>query len=276
MAVQYAHVRLSSGLDLGGICELNLGTIGAPPGTCEQLGLGVQEVDGFVRIKADSWGVGYHVGLLYEATERTRIGLSYRSMVRHALQGPAEFSVPARAEVLRSTGALQPTNGRFTLELPEVVRLGAYHELNQRWALVAGIAWTNWSRFSSVAFRFDNPAQPTLIQPEGWHDAFRYALGVVRRFGPRWVAQLGTAYDETPVPDATLRTPRIPDSDRVWIATGIGYHAGARLRLDLSYAHLFGLDTTTRNRDPVTGHVLRGDFSGSADLWGVQLTWSFG
>jgi long-chain fatty acid transport protein len=275
LTAQYAHVRLSSALDLGAICELNVGSLGAPPGSCASLGLPVQSVDGFVRIKGDSWGFGYQLGALYELTPHTRIGLSYRSTLRHEFDGPAEFSVPARASVLRSTGALRTTRGGFVLDLPEVVRLAAYHEIGPHWAVMAGVTWTHWSRFEDVVFTFDNPAQPAIVQPERWDDAWRYALGVARRLGPRWVVQLGTAYDETPVPSARLRTPRVPDSDRVWIATGIGYRATERLRLDLSYAHFFGLESSTRNRDPVTGHVLRGQFSGSAELLGLQLSWTF-
>jgi long-chain fatty acid transport protein len=275
LAVQYAHIRLSSALDLGAICELNLATVGIPPGACTALGLPVQSVDGFVRVRADSWALGWSLGLLYEVSARTRLGLSYRSMVRHEFDGTAEFEVPARAAILRSTGALRTTDGRFTLDLPEVVRLAVFHELDARWAVMAGVTWTHWARFDETVFRFDNPAQPTLVQPARWEDSFRYALGVARRFGRAWTAQLGTSYDESPVPGAALRTPRIPDSDRIWATAGIGYQATERLRVDLSYAHLFGLDSSTRNADPVTGHVLRGDFSGSADLFGVQIGWTF-
>jgi long-chain fatty acid transport protein len=275
LAIQYAHARLSSALDLGGVCELNTGQLGAPPGTCASIGLPVQGVDGFVRVKGDSWGLGYDLGVLYEASARTRIGLSYRSMVRHAFDGPAEFAVPPAAAILRSTGALQPTGARFTIDLPEVVRLAAYHQIDAHWALLAGITWTHWTRFDEVVFHFENPAQPALVQPTRWRDAYRYALGVERRVGPRWRLQLGTAYDETPVPDPELRLARIPDSDRVWIAAGVGYHATDRLRLDLAYAHLFGLGASTESADPVTGHILRGDFRGSAELFGLQLTWTF-
>lgn len=275
LTVQYADARLSSALDMGGICELNLDQIGAPPGTCSTLGLDVQKVDGFVDIDGQSWGVGYQLGVLYEFAANTRVGLSYRSMVRHELGGTAHFTVPPKASILQSTGALRTTGSEFVLDLPEVVRLAVYHELDTRWAVMAGVAWTHWARFDDVVVQFDNPAQPALEQPEDWHDAWRIALGVSRRVGERWVVQLGTSYDQSPVPSATLRTPRIPDSDRVWLTTGVGYRITDRLRLDVSYAHFFGLPSSTSNADPVTGHVLRGDFTASANLWGLQLSWGF-
>jgi long-chain fatty acid transport protein len=275
LLVQYADAYLSGALDLGGLCELNLDQIGAPPGTCAALGLDVQEVDGFVQIDGTSWGVGYQLGVLYELGARTRIGLAYRSRLRQELEGTAHFKIPAQANILRSTGALRRTESEFVLDLPEVVRLSVYHELDARWAVMAGVSWTHWKRFEEVVVTFANPAQPPLVEPEEWNDAWRVSLGVARRFGSRWVVQLGTAYDESPVPSDALRTPRIPDSDRVWITTGIGYHVTDRLRLDGSYAHFFGLASSTENADPVTGHVLRGRFEGAANLLGVQLSWRF-
>jgi long-chain fatty acid transport protein len=184
--------------------------------------------------------------------------------------------VPAQAGILRSTGALRTTASAFVLDLPEVVRFSVHHELDARWTVMAGVTWTHWARFEEIVVRFDNPAQPPLVQPERWNDAWRWSLGMARRFGPRWVAQLGTAYDESPVPSAGLRTARIPDSDRVWLTAGIGYRVTDRLRLDVSYAHFFGLATSTRNADPVTGHVLHGRFAGSADLLGLHSRGGFG
>ena len=275
LAIQYAHIRLSSALDLGAVCEDNLATLGLPPGTCATIGLPVQEVDGFVKLTTSSWGVGYNLGFLYEFTSHTRVGLSYRSMVRHQFEGEAKFTIPKQAEVLQSTGALRDTGAQFTIDLPEVVRLGVYHELGPRVAAMAGIEWTNWSRFASIPTTFDNPAQPPIVQPEEWRDAFRYAVGGAYRPTPRWILQLGGAYDETPVPSPQLRTARIPDADRVWITAGIGHRLTDTLRFDVSYAHLFAPTVSIDNRDPVSGAVLRGRYEGSANILGLQATWAF-
>jgi long-chain fatty acid transport protein len=82
----------------------------------------------------------------------------------------------------------------------------------------------------------------------------------------------GTAWDQTPVPSARYRTARIPDSDRVWASLGLGYQLFEWARVDLSYAHVFGMKVSTTNRDPVTGHELRGTFEGGADIVGVQAS----
>jgi long-chain fatty acid transport protein len=171
--VQYAHTRLTGALDTGSLCELNLQRLGAPPGTCGILGLRPEGADGFVRLKATDWALGWQAGVLWEPAPDTRVGLSYRSHVRHELEGTAEFILPPKAEILRQTGALRDTDARTELPLPEVVRLAAYHRLAPRWALLAGIAWTRWSRFDDLVVSFANAAQPPVVQPERWTDSFR-------------------------------------------------------------------------------------------------------
>ncbi len=94
--------------------------------------------------------------------------------------------------------------------------------------------------------------------------------------GRRWSFRLGTAYDEGTVPNERLRTPRIPETDRIWLATGVGYRPFERVALHLGYAHLFALRRRIDNPDPVTGHVIRGSYSAEADIVGVQLTYDIG
>ena len=61
--ISYIKADLSSAIDFGTI------GFGAP-------GLTPQGNDGFVELKGDSWGVGWNVGLLYEFTKSTRIGIA--------------------------------------------------------------------------------------------------------------------------------------------------------------------------------------------------------
>jgi long-chain fatty acid transport protein len=183
--------------------------------------------------------------------------------------------VPRAAKILRTvSGALVDTGGHAAVDLPERASLGAFHELSDRFAILADITWTRWSRFRELRFRFDNPAQPTVVEPQRWNDSFRYALGLRWRPLRALECRIGTAYDETPIPDATLRRPRIPDSDRVWLSAGLGMRPFENVRVDVGYAHLFGLAAAGDARDPVTKHVLRGDYTGlGADIVGVQLTY---
>ena len=275
--IQYAKAELSNMLDLGSICALNAPRLGQPPSICPALGLPPQSVDGFIRIKGDSWAVGGNVGILWEISSRTRLGLTYRSRIDHTLGSTARFSVPQKAAFLQqASGALRDTGGRAELKLPDMIRFGFLHHVNEHWAVMGGIDWTNWSRFEELVFKFDNPAQPTLVQPEHWNNAVRGGLAVAWSPWKRWTFRLGSAYDQSPVPNARDRTPRVPDSDRVWLSTGLGYQWNDQLRVDLGYAHLFAPGTTKiNNPDPVTGDVVRGTYEGSANIMGAQVSMQF-
>src|SRR5439155_1057724 len=123
---------------------------------------------------------------------------------------------------LREGAAHQRSRPRHHLPADRVA-LSAFHQLTARWALLSDITWTHWSQFDQLVFNFENPKQPTIVQPERWKDSFRYSVGT--RYEPtrRWSFRLGAAYDETPVPDDAHRTARIPDADRIWASFGIGF-----------------------------------------------------
>jgi long-chain fatty acid transport protein len=262
---------------MGGICRVYGAPQGVTPALCDALGLPPGKVDGWVRVSGDDWNAGYDLGILLTPTPQTRVGLSYRSSIHHDLSGESKFYVPQQAKILRkSSGALRDTGVHAAVDFPERVALGASHEVAPGWTLLADITWTHWAQFQDLAIRFDNPKQPTIVQPEGWVDSFRYSLGVRWVPEPLWTLRLGVAYDESTIPSATLRTPRIPDADRIWLAAGIGFRPFERVQFDVGYAHLFSPSVGVDNADPVTGHVLRGHYDIEADVIGVQFTWDVG
>jgi long-chain fatty acid transport protein len=86
----------------------------------------------------------------------------------------------------------------------------------------------------------------------------------------------GVAFDETPVPDAT-RTPRLPDTDRTWVAIGARWQPSASLLLDLGYAHLFS-DTVPLNQDAgnvAASALLNGEQHSDIDIVSAQLVYRF-
>lgn len=272
MSALYAKATLTSAIDLGGVCTLFAPGAGLPSSICPAIGLKPQSADGLVRITGDDWGFGWNLGMLLTPTPGTRVGLTYRSSIDLNLSGDSTFTVPKKAKILQSTGALVDTGVHAATTLPDVVSLSAMQEINPRWAVFGDVTWTHWDHFQDLIIKFDNPKQPTVVDPERWDNSFRVALGTRYALTRDWSVRAGTAWDQTPVPSARYRTARIPDSDRVWASLGLGYQLFEWARVDLSYAHVFGMKVSTTNRDPVTGHELRGTFEGGADIVGVQAS----
>ena len=104
--------------------------------------------------------------------------------------------------------------------MPESVSLSLFHQINDRFAILADATWTKWDRFEELRFEYDNPNQPDTVQPENWENTMRYSLGLTYTHNDRLLFRMGTAYDETPIPSAEYRTPRIPGNDRTWLSFG--------------------------------------------------------
>ncbi|MGH8487852.1 MAG: OmpP1/FadL family transporter [Gammaproteobacteria bacterium] len=225
-----------------------------------------------MEFSGDDWSFGYNVGVLLEPSKATRIGVHYRSHVEHEVGGEADFTVPVPA-FAAAAGAFQDTGASTTLDLPDSVSLSAYHQLDDRLAVLGDITWTHWSRFDQIVVHFDNPRQPLVVTPQDWEDVFRYALGITYHPEGPVILRSGVAYDETPVPNARLRSPRIPDQDRVWLTFGATYRYSEAVSLDVGYAHLFIDDAGIDNTEVNTGHVLSGDFKGEIDIIAAQLVW---
>jgi long-chain fatty acid transport protein len=274
---QYADAELSNALDFG-----TIGTVlpvaaggspvpGAEPGNPDQ--------DGFFKLEGDDWGYGWNAGLLVEPLPGTRFGLAYRSKVEHTFEDDAEFSVPAPFDsAFAPTGLFRDTGAEADLTTPESWSAGFYHEIRARWAIMAEVSLTRWSRFEDLVIEFDNPAQPDNITDADWKDTWFYALGVTFRPAENWNLRAGVAHDQSPVPDKT-RIPRIPDEDRTWLSLGVQWQARPHLTLSAGYTHVWVEDSDINLKATDPGNAFRGDLAGeydnAIDIATVQVNWLF-
>lgn len=255
--VQYAKAKLSNAIDFGTLDAL--GALGLPPGA---LHLIPQKSDGSVSLEGDSWGVGFDVGLLYEFTKNTRMGISYRSRIKQNLKGDAEFSnVPAG---LAPVPVFKNTGVEADITLPDSLSVSFFHAITPQWMVMADFTWTNWSLFKQLLVTFDNPNQPASSTTEKWQDNYRYSLGLTYAPNDAWTFRTGVAYDTSAVAEAQYRTPRIPDGNRTWVAFGLGYRFSNLLSLDAGYAHLFVSDAQI-NQNPTGENAVRGGLKGTYD-----------
>jgi long-chain fatty acid transport protein len=225
--------------------------------------------DGYANVAGNSLSVGYTLGLLAELSPQTFVGASYRSQVTHRIEGTATFNVPAALAAnprFRGTPAIAP------LTTPEVVSLAASHQIAPEVTLLAEVQWTNWSVIKSL--RIERPDGSVLSdQPEEWRGTWFGSVGATYRPDPKWTLRGGFAFDPKPVRDE-FRTARLPDSDRYWLAIGLGFIWTNSLRADVAYVHIFG-GTVPINEVSPTGDVLAGRFSNHIDILALSATLRF-
>ncbi|HQU16042.1 MAG: hypothetical protein B7Z66_01045 [Chromatiales bacterium 21-64-14] len=273
--VMYADATLTNAVDNSAIC-LGLQAQGKfPAGTCAAFGLanpGSPGTDGFARVSGNNWALGYNLGVLYALTPDTRLGLHYRSKVHQTLSGNAEFS--GMPGLFTANGLFVNSPATAEVTLPETVSASVFHTINREWAVMADATWTHWARFDNLVVQYDTGAQGPTVQPEQWQNTWRYSVGANYRYSDALTLRTGIAYDQTPIQSPQLRTPRIPDATRRWVAVGASYHYSPRVTIELAYAHLFVSNTSINHTDSL-GHTLTGSYSSEVNLLSGQVNWAF-
>lgn len=268
---QYVDVTLSSAVDFGTLCYGIL-----PADSCGTMGLSPQSNDGYAEITGDGWSYGWNAGLLYDLSEATRVGLAYRSSVKHQIEGEVDFTVPESAAFMTSNGLFTDTAAKADVALPESLLASVHHAYNERVNVMADLSWTRWSRFDELRIKYPDSPQPDSVTTENWEDIWRVAVGGNYRYSDVLLLRAGVAYDEGPVPDEQHRTPRIPDGSRTWLSFGLGYELSDSMGIDFGYTHLFvptlDIDNTTEG---ALENTLSGEFEAAVDIYSLQLRGTF-
>jgi long-chain fatty acid transport protein len=112
--------------------------------------------DGSSKLEADSVEVGFGLSMLYQSSERTRWGLTYRSEINPSRDADNELSGlgPNTERAMQRLGLL---DADLTIEStsPESMLAGVYHEFANNAAVTVDLAWINFSDFRLSEFYFD-------------------------------------------------------------------------------------------------------------------------
>ncbi|MDD3529599.1 MAG: outer membrane protein transport protein [Gallionellaceae bacterium] len=218
-------------------------------------------VPAVVTMKGDDDSWGWNAGVLFTLDEDTRVGVNFRSEVEHALTGTLATPTPA----------VYPVQADLTL--PATASVSLFRRLTPAWDLLADLTWTGWGSFDELRVRHAGSGATLSLVDESWDDTWRVSVGANYHAGDRLTWRFGVAYDQTPVPDAVHRTPRIPDEDRTWLAVGGQYRVSGQGRVDFGYAHLFVKDARIAHTE--NGIALGGVYDNQVDIVSVQYTHTF-
>ncbi|MBB3233065.1 OmpP1/FadL family transporter [Halomonas stenophila] len=268
LRAQYADATLSNATDFGAGAAA-MGVPGASPGQNDVIG----------ELTGDDWGYGYTLGALFQATERTRFGVSYRSEIDLTLEGDLDVDgTDPLSEGAIDAGRVSDTGGSADLTTPANLNLGVHHQLTDRLALMANAEWTEWSSFDELVVEFDDGSESRTT--ENWDDTWAFSVGANYTLNPQWMLRAGLGVDETPVPSAEYRTPRVPDADRRWATLGATWMPTTHLGVTAGYMHVFGddveidQDATPTNENASRGN-LSGDYEVEADVFALSVDYRF-
>lgn len=236
----------------------------------------VSGTDVYSRLKGDTFDIGYQLGAMYEFNDKTRVGVGYRSQIKHKLKGEIE----ADASMLGPNfNALLNQDISARLTTPAMASVGVFHEVNDKWSVMAEYQRVFWSSFENLTIVGDKYNQATgniSSVKENWRDTDFYAIGANYKIDHQWTWRLGLAYDKSAV-SYEDRTPRIPDSSRMWYSTGLNYQYNDKLSFDFAYTYI-----SADKADMYTGNISANDvsktsveYTNSVQLFGLSLNYKF-
>jgi long-chain fatty acid transport protein len=187
----------------------------------------------------DDFLVTWKAGLLFEPSERTRVGFLYFGKSDIDLSGDVNFRpTPIQASV------------NTKIVLPRAVRGSVYHELNDQWALMATVGWEQWSDF---------PRQYVSIGPvsgnleRNFDDTWYFGVGAHFKPTERWLLTAGAAYDTNPA-SRQDRTADMPLDRQIRGAFGAFYDYSENLQVGGAFTY------ANYGKGAISNSTLRGEF----------------
>ncbi len=236
--------------------------------------------DGKVKISGDDTAIGFNVGVLVQATDSTRLGLTYHSMVDYKLEGKTKIQGPGFSIYNGSD-----YDASLKIKTPESVDFSITHELDDQWTLYAGSTWTRWSRLEAITVNNEGvpaalaPALGQISEEQNWHDTWAHAIGASYKLNKEWTLRTGFTVDQSPTNNVN-RSPRIPTGDRKIFSIGAGWSPSDDMTIDVAYSYLWEEDAKINQTTSVTDPAhFKGSYAAtyenSAHGLGASLTYRF-
>jgi long-chain fatty acid transport protein len=166
------------------------------------------------------YGYGYTLGATLTPLPGTTIGLGYRSAINQKIDGTL------------IGGGVPNGSVSTTINLPDQFSVGLRQRFLDRWTFLAGFEYSNWARIGSPVVT----GVATFALPFEYSNGYFYSAGLEYAALPNLTLRTGIAFEKSPITDA-VRTPRLPDNDRMWYSVGASYKAPTRgLSFDVGYS----------------------------------------
>jgi len=221
------------------------------------------ETDAQMSLDDNTWGWGVNLGLLYEFTPGTRLGLTWNSQVDLDFSGPAEFSnLGQLGTTLQNAGLLNATVN-VGIKVPQQAMGSIFHQVNPQWAVLGSVGWQQWSKFGQVQLGIDNTADPTSLTTNlNFDDTWHFAAGAQYRLSDPWLLNFGIAYD-TGFQSGNV-SPLLPANSAWRFGVGGEHQVSKTFFWGIAAEYLYGgtLDTNLQSAAPVAAGG-RGNVVGS-------------
>lgn len=224
--------------------------------------------DGKVKIEnATDWGYQPFVGMQYQLSAKTLLGIVYRAEADVDLEGDLNFR--------NMPGGFSPAANDIDIgwDNPQLLEVGIRYRLRDDLILVANADWEDWSQFSENRLQpSGGTLDPNVTLDRNWEDTWHVGVGVLRRLGGHaWSAGIG--YDSSVVEDKD-RTIDLP-LDQVFKFSGAYAWQGSK-QMDFSLGATLAYLGESKVDQDVQGVRFKGEFDTNYALFlGGTLRYTF-
>lgn len=208
-------------------------------------------------IETVGFGYGWNVGYMYNFSDKTRLGLSYRSESDIRMNGDLDWDLNnlkgGDTEQLLTPPSLREfmiknyrpdTDARLVFTIPAKFNVGFFTELTDKldWMLSYTFNKTSVVKTLEVELphqRDRETPQGNAVIAQNWRDTFTVASGINYRWDDKLTLRTGIQFDQTPVKSEKFRNPALADNDRWMASFGLGYKLNKSTTVDLAYSYLY-------------------------------------
>jgi long-chain fatty acid transport protein len=179
--------------------------------------------EGKLKLRDTTYAVQYNLGIMFEPSKSTRIGVRYLS------ETELDFKDEPQLTGIPGLPDLDTKGLELDINMPQAITGGIYHQLNDDWALLGSVGWEEWSRFGRVGVELTESGVKKTLD-ENFDDIWHFGAGAEYQFNPKLKLTAGLAYDTSMMTDAN-RPVSIPLGAMTRYAFGFQYEKTKDLTL---------------------------------------------
>lgn len=239
--------------------------------------LGLRDApDGQLEYKDTDVGTGVNIGLLYDLSDRTKIGFAYTSKVKLEFEDSPDVRKVSNPIINAALRRLDVDSLELDMNIPQTATLSIAHQLDPQWKLLGSLGWQDWSDFGEIGVEVDaNAGGVDRTVDRQYKDTWHASIGTQYQATPQWRWSLGLGYDSSAVDDKD-RTVDNPMGEAWRLATGVNYQVDEGLDLHLAYTLVWLGDMDDEQTKSRSGETLSGTYRNAAlHILGGGATWRF-
>jgi long-chain fatty acid transport protein len=233
--------------------------------------------DGQLTLMDWTAGIGGDFGILVEPDSNTRFGLQYLTPVSLNFSdvphfsglGPGEIFIFKRRKIF---GASVDIN----LTVPQSLLFSAFHQFNEKVAVMADAGWQDWSAFGNPSIGINTANPKSVTGNLKYQDTFHLAIGTQYKPTRPVTISAGFSFDNSMV-SGPSRSVSAPVGNQYRFGTGVQYALSEALTAGAAYEFQWQGDLSLdQGTGPIRGTVAGRFRNVNISFFGLNLIWKLG